>query len=70
MCLVGLGAEMRVHIRDELIHEHGLESGEVEFVDLPEHGVVGHAVCHHDDERLDFAFCDEVVHYEVGVALV
>ena len=30
---------------------------------------VGHAVCHHDDERLDLALCDKVIHDKVCVTL-
>ena len=42
----------------------------LKLAEAAEPDLVGHAVGHHDEEGLDLAFGDQVVHDQVGVALV
>ena len=43
---------------------------DIEISEAADPDVVGHAVGHHDDEGLGLAFGDQVVHDQIGVALV
>ena len=61
---------MAVHIGDELVTENRLEVIVIESPQLADADIVGHSVSHHDDEWLDLSFGDQVVHDEVGPALV
>ena len=70
MGAVGDGAEMAIDVRNEFVHEYFLEFGPVKFVHATKLTFVCHAISHDDDERLYFAFCYEIVEYQVGMSLI
>ena len=67
--LVGLGAEVCVDVRYQLVTEHGLERLDVEFAQRPETDLVGHAVGHHHQERPGGAGGDQVIQNQARMAL-
>ena len=71
--LVGQCAEVGIHIGHQFVAQHLLEcldtAHTIAALATGPESLVGHAVGADNDERLDFAFGNEVVHDEVGVAL-
>ena len=70
MRLVGERTEVGIDVGDQLVDENRLEGADVEVSEATEPDFVGHAVGHYDEERPDFPFGDQVVHDQVGMALV
>ena len=70
MGLIGERAEVGIDVGDQLVDENRLEWPDVETCEAADPDVVGHAVGHHDEEGLRLAFGDQVVHDQIGVALV
>ena len=59
-----------VDVGNQLVDENRLEAIDFEIPEAAEPDFVRHAVGHHDEEGLDLALGDQVVHDQVGVALV
>ncbi len=64
------GAEIGIDVRNQFVGQDGLERVDAELPDLAPFHFVGHAVGHHDDKRLRFAFRNQVVHNQVRVSLI
>src|SRR5689334_693739 len=82
MLLVGLSAESRIHVGDQVVGKRALEAGLgddlVEVGTLARgrpgsswtKGLVGLAIRHHDNEGLRLSLGDQIVHDEVRAALI
>ena len=70
MGAVGDGAEMAIDVWYQLIHQDFLKLCPVKLVHASPFALICHAVSHDNDERLYFAFCYEIVKYEVGMTLI
>jgi hypothetical protein len=70
MGLIGERAEVGIDVGDQLVHENCLEWFDIKVSEAAELDFVGHAVGHHDEEGPDLALGDQVIHDQIGVALV
>ena len=69
MVAVGDCIEIGIDKRHKFIYQDCLEFLGVKLSDSAEFHVVGHSVGHHDDEGVDFAFGNHIVHDKVGMSL-
>ena len=70
MLAVGDCAEVAINVWYQLIHQDFLKLCPVKLVHATKLTFVCHAVSHDDDERLYFAFCNEIVEDKVGMTLI
>ncbi len=70
MGLISESTEVGINVRNQFVDENRLKWFDLEISETAHLNIVCHAIGHHNNERFDFAFGDQVVHDQIGMTLV
>src|SRR6187551_1234263 len=67
---VRISSEACIYIRNQFINKYGLKRSDIEISETAEFDLVGHTICHNNNERFYFSFRDHVVHNKISMPLI